>query len=78
MIEPRLTGPKRLGPYPDRELDCQEALEARFVALVDEAEAIGWVRTEVYTGLIELIINHMAGDEARDHVFEAIKRLRRR
>ncbi len=78
MIDTRLTGPKRLGPYPDRELDCQEALEARFVALIDAAEAVGWVRPEVYTGLIELIINHMASDEARDHVFDAIERLRRR
>ncbi|WP_157936045.1 hypothetical protein [Paracoccus zhejiangensis] len=37
-----LPGPRKLGPYPDRELDCQEVLEKGLLALVEKAEAAGW------------------------------------
>lgn len=76
MIVSRMTGPKRLGPYPDRDLDCQEAMECGLLALVDQAEATGWLRTEAYAALIALIDNHELGDEARDQVFKAIDTLR--
>lgn len=77
MTESTLNGPKRLGPYPDHELDCQEAMEDAFLALMDQVESAGWLRTEAYAALIELIDNHLSGDEARDHVYEVIGKLRR-
>lgn len=57
-------GPRKLGPYPDRELDCQEGLEQGFLALVERAEASGWVRLEIYAALIELIDHHATADRA--------------
>lgn len=59
-----LPGPRKLGPYPDRELDCQEDLEKGFLALVVKAEAAGWVRLEIYAALIELIDNQATADRA--------------
>lgn len=59
-----LPGPRKLGPYPDRELDCQEGLEQGFLALIERAEAAGWVRLEIYAALIELIDHHATADRA--------------
>ncbi|TRW92856.1 hypothetical protein FNJ84_20855 [Paracoccus sp. M683] len=70
----QLTGPRELGPYADRDLDCQESLEAKFLALVDQAEAVGWVRTEIYDALIELIENHAIGDHALEADMDAVQR----
>lgn len=64
MTEPTLNGPKRLGPYPDRELDCQEAncydnsaVESFFKSL--KAELVwrrNWqTRREVEVALFEYI-----------------------
>lgn len=77
MTESTLNGPKRLGSYPDHELDCQEAMEDAFLALMDQVESAGWLRTEAYAALIELIDNHLSGDAAHDHVFETIEKLRK-
>lgn len=77
MTELTLTGPKRLGPYPDRDLDCQEALEDAFLVLIDQAESAGWLRTEAYAALIKLSMHHLLGDDAHDHTFETIEKLRK-
>ncbi len=70
----QLAGPRKLGPYPDRDIDCQESLETGFLALVDQAEAAGWVRIEIYDALIELIENHAIGDDALEADMDAIQR----
>ncbi len=70
----QLTGPRKLGPYPDRDLDCQQSLEAKFIALVDQAEAVGWVRIEIYDALIELIENHAIGDHTLEADIDAVQR----
>ena len=70
----QLAGPRKLGPYPDRNLDCQESLEAGFLALVDQAEAAGWVRIEIYDALIELIENHAIGDHTLEADIDAVQR----
>lgn len=37
-----ISGPRREGDYPDREVDCQEAMEPGFQAIVDcMLEAVG-------------------------------------
>lgn len=77
MTELTLTGPKQLGPYSGRALDCQEAMEGAFLALIDQAESAGWLRSEAYAALIELSVHHLLGDAAHDHVFETIETLRK-
>jgi len=39
--------PKRQDPYPDRQIDCQEALTPGFEILIDELTAVGWTREEI-------------------------------
>ena len=76
QAEDRLRGPRKLGPYADRDLDCQEALEVGLMALVDRAEAAGWLRIEAYAALVELIDHHAMADQARELTAETIDRLR--
>ncbi|NTE84851.1 hypothetical protein G6M12_25185 [Agrobacterium tumefaciens] len=40
--------------YPDRFLDCQEALMPGFVVLLESAVASGWTETEAIAAHIEL------------------------
>ncbi|RWM06943.1 MAG: hypothetical protein E5X80_08485 [Mesorhizobium sp.] len=51
MISP----PKRASAYPDREIDCQEAMEPGFQAIVDCMLEAGWTRGEVIRSLRRLI-----------------------
>jgi len=51
MISP----PKRSSAYPDREIDCQEAMEPGFQAIVDCMLEAGWTRNEVMRSLRRLI-----------------------
>ena len=51
MISP----PKRAGADPDREIDCQEAMEPGFQAIVDCMLDAGWTRSEVMRSLRRLI-----------------------
>jgi hypothetical protein len=73
----QLTGPHKLGPYPDRHLDCQENLETSFLTLVNKAEAAGWVRIEIYSALIELIENHAIADHTLEGDTYALQRAKR-
>lgn len=64
--------PKKIRPptchtrHPDRDLICQEAIEAAFAALANQAEAAGWQEMEVADALVELAYNRwMAIDENR-------------
>lgn len=51
-----ITGPRREGDYPDREVDCQEAMEPGFQAVVDCMLEAGWARGEVMRSLRRLIL----------------------
>lgn len=62
--------PKRKGSYPDRDLDCQQALEDIFRAVVEEAEDAGWSEREVSDALIELAHHHWLALDAKDTMFE--------
>jgi hypothetical protein len=43
--------PKRPDEYPDREIDCQEAMEPSFQAVVDCMLLAGWTRGEIVRSL---------------------------
>ncbi|RWC76648.1 hypothetical protein EN858_30015 [Mesorhizobium sp. M4B.F.Ca.ET.215.01.1.1] len=47
--------PRRQGEYPDREIDCQEAMEPGFQAIVDCMLDAGWTRGEIMCSLRRLI-----------------------
>ncbi|MGO4642553.1 hypothetical protein AB4Z43_29445 [Mesorhizobium sp. 2RAF45] len=47
--------PKRIGEYPDRVIDCQEAMEPGFQAIVDCMLEVGWTRGETLRSLKRLI-----------------------
>ncbi|ESX64167.1 MULTISPECIES: hypothetical protein [unclassified Mesorhizobium] len=51
MISP----PRRHGEYADREIDCQEAMEPGFQAIVDCMIDAGWTRGEIMRSLRRLI-----------------------
>lgn len=56
----RLTMPRYSTPYPDRDLDCQQALEDPFQTLLSLAEEAGWSKTESVEALRELIAAYLA------------------
>lgn len=47
--------PKRQDPYPDRQIDCQEALTPGFEILMDELIAVGWTSEEVRAAFVALL-----------------------
>ncbi|RTM07524.1 MAG: hypothetical protein EKK31_11255 [Hyphomicrobiales bacterium] len=51
MISP----PRRAGHYPDREVDCQQAMEPGFQAILDCMAEAGWTREEAKRVLRRLI-----------------------
>ncbi|MER9574921.1 hypothetical protein NKI78_04610 [Mesorhizobium sp. M0400] len=50
-----ITPPRRQGEYADREIDCQEAMECGFQAIVDCMMEAGWTRGEIMRSLRRLI-----------------------
>lgn len=60
MIEP----PKNQDDYPDREIDCQEAMEPLFRAMMDAMFAAGWAPREARIALRALINADRAKDIA--------------
>lgn len=55
--------PRQITPYPDRDLDCQAALEETFQRVLTLAEASGWTRTEATEAMRELAFAHLAAEE---------------
>ena len=50
-----ISQPRGTGDYPDREIDCQQAMEPGFQAIVDCTVEVGWTRGEVMRALRRLI-----------------------
>lgn len=67
---PRIPAPKHSKHHPDRDLLCQEAMEAEFQSLAERAQAAGWSRAEVATALLELADNHFLAMNAEAEMFE--------
>ncbi|TPJ84084.1 hypothetical protein FJ422_17635 [Mesorhizobium sp. B2-6-3] len=72
MINP----PKRQEEYPDRSIDCQEAMEPGFQAIVDCMIEVGWTRGEIMQSLRRLIAadNMTQKENARTEAQLAIAR----
>lgn len=72
--------PRSSLPYPDRHLECQEAIEARIVAVIDEGRGAGWSVSEIAAALIDLADNLMLADaanaETAQRIKEAVARIR--
>jgi hypothetical protein len=69
--------PLRSDEYPDRFLDCQEALMPGFLVLLESAVASGWTENEAIAALIELADGRwLSNDENIDlqRVLASVKR----
>ena len=64
--------PRQITPYPDRDLDCQQALEDTFRTILSLAERSGWTRTEAAAAIQELAFNHLAMEDANTQTELAI------
>ncbi len=67
---PSFLSPKRAGSYPDRDLDCQMAMEDVFRTVAEYGSATGWSEREVAAALIELAHNHWFALDAKDRMLE--------
>lgn len=72
-IEP----PRHDGDYPDRNLDCQEALEDMVQELVGRAEAAGWSMSDIAPALVDLADNLRLQRAAIAHTEAIIRDLKR-
>ena len=50
--------PKRAGAYPNRDIDCEMALDDSFRALIDKAQMSEWHVTELLDAMESLALNH--------------------
>jgi hypothetical protein len=77
MKRPRLSD-----DHPDRQLECEEMLEARLTALMDRSREVGWHQEEVAAAVIELAYNYVlrlnANDETDRQIADAIRSARYR
>ena len=71
-----LKRPRHEGDYADRGPDCQEALEANILALVDRAVARGWSRSEVLAAIGELADNLMLANLENERLEDTLAQLR--
>jgi hypothetical protein len=54
--------PTQSRPFPDRNTDCQLALEPHLQDLIDQATAAGWERSEVTTAIATLTMGFLIAD----------------
>jgi hypothetical protein len=73
-----MKSPRLSGPYSDRHLECQEALESRILAIIDEGRTAGWSTRDITTALIALADNLMLADEANAETDREIQESLRR
>ncbi|UVC09135.1 hypothetical protein IHQ71_00405 [Rhizobium sp. TH2] len=66
--------------YADRHLDCQFALEDRFLEIMDDAERSGWSPRDAAMAIVDLADNYvlklLANDETDRQIREAMDRAR--
>jgi uncharacterized protein (UPF0335 family) len=55
--------PRLHGPYPDRLIDCEAALESSVQQLIDAATAVGWTSAEMRKAIRRLIADHKRAEE---------------
>lgn len=52
-------GPRYLRSYPDRFLECEEAMEDHFIELMEAAESAGWTADEAATAVTSLADHYL-------------------
>jgi len=65
--------PRDPSNYPDREVDCQMAVEPAFQAVIDEAVSSGWERSEVLVALYEVSLSMASAEEENGRVNTALR-----
>jgi len=61
-----ITPPRHPTNYADRNLDCQEAIESRVIAIIDDARAAGWSIHDITLALTDLADNLMLQARANE------------
>lgn len=59
--------PKTDGNYPDRNIDCQEAIASGVVDLIESAEKAGWGAVEAARAINEVSRGLFVGLQGKDH-----------
>lgn len=57
-----MNGPNHDNEYADRAIDCQEAVAAGIINLLDEAENAGWSRVEAAKAIVNVAIGVHMGE----------------
>lgn len=70
--------PLRSDEYPDRFLDCQEALVPGFLVLLESAVASGWTENEAIAALIELADSRWLSNGENNELQSVLITLKRR
>ncbi|HCH71303.1 MAG TPA: hypothetical protein DFK19_02445 [Ochrobactrum sp.] len=61
-----MNGPKHESKYADRAIDCQDAVAAGIINLLDEAEKAGWDRVEAAKAIVNVAIGIHMGETGKD------------
>ena len=61
-----MNGPKHENKYADRAIDCQDAVAAGIINLLDEAEQAGWDRVEAAKAIVNVAIGIHMGETGTD------------
>lgn len=61
-----MNGPKHDKEYADRAIDCQGAVAAGIINLLDEAEQAGWDRIEAAKAIVNVAIGIHMGETGTD------------
>ena len=56
-----IRGPRSADNYPDRQLECEEALETDIIVLFDDATSAGWSKAETALAITTLVENYLQG-----------------
>lgn len=59
-------GPKHEGKYPDRNIDCQEAIADAVVDIIEQAEKAGWTALEAARAVSEVSRGLAVGIQGKD------------
>ncbi|WKT94518.1 hypothetical protein QYR01_24265 [Brucella anthropi] len=59
-------GPKSGGKYPDRNIDCQEAVADGVVDLIEQAEKSGWTAVEAARAIDDVARGLFIGLQGKD------------
>jgi hypothetical protein len=70
-----ITGPKSDERTPDRFLQCEDALEAEFQALVWKAVKAGWDEGEAAVAIASLADHHILSMRYDDETLASIRKL---